>query len=213
MGKKQVVKKQVEKKPRVRRSNYEKQVIKDINQLNYNIRRRLKNVEKHEVTSQYSKIKNKFVKLDKSVANKTIDQLEKLRNKLRYMNSLKSTSVKGMKKAKKSEDKANEIAEEIQRKANIKPTENAYKDTKSIRDMINEIYNRLLEEGAWWEKGYASQVRRDIIDLLLDFNLPPDYIYGYIKDKLDRLYENGDDYYGIYDDPIGIDYDSDQFDD
>lgn len=207
MAKKQVVKQQVEKKPRVRRSSYEKQVIKEINQLNYNIRRRLVNVEKHEVTSQYSKIKNKFVKLDKSVANKTIDQLEKLRNKLRYMNSLKSTSVKGMKKAKKAEDKANEIFEEIQRKAKIKPTENAYKDTKEIRDIINEIYDRLLEEGGWWEKGYGSQVRQDIQDLLTDWNMPPDEIYKYLKKKLDDLYVNGGNYYGIYD-PYDIDSDT-----
>lgn len=206
MAKKQVVKQQVEKKPRVR-SSYEKQVIKEINQLNYNIRRRLVNVEKHEVTSQYSKIKNKFVKLDKSVANKTIDQLEKLRNKLRYMNSLKSTSVKGMKKAKKAEDKANEIFEEIQRKAKIKPTENAYKDTKEIRDIINEIYDRLLEEGGWWEKGYGSQVRQDIQDLLTDWNMPPDEIYKYLKKKLDDLYVNGGNYYGIYD-PYDIDSDT-----
>lgn len=206
MAKKQVVKQQVEKKPRVRRSSYEKQVIKEINQLNYNIRRRLKNVEKHEVTSQYSKIKNKFVKLDKSVANKTIDQLEKLRNKLRYMNSLKSTSVKGMKKAKKAEEKADEIFEEIREKAKIKPTDTAYKDTKNIRDVIKEIYNRLLEEGAWWEKGYASQVRQDIQDLLTDWNWTPDEIYKYLKDKLDDLYENGGDYEGVYD-PFDVDDD------
>lgn len=207
MAKKQVVKQQVEKKPRVRRSSYEKQVIKEINQLNYNIRRRLVNVEKHDVTSQYSKIKNKFVKLDKSVANKTIDQLEKLRNKLRYMNSLKSTSVKGMKKAKKAEDKADEIFEEIRKKAKIKPTDTAYKDTKDIRDIIKDIYNRLLEEGAWWEKGYGSQVRQDIQDLLTDWNMPPDEIYKYLKKKLDDLYENGGEYHGIYD-PYDIDSDN-----
>lgn len=207
-----MAKKQVVKKPRVKRSTYEKQVIKEINQLNYNIRRRLVNVEKHEVTSQYYKIKNKFIKLDKSVANKNIDQLEKLRNKLRYVNSLKSTSVKGMKKAKKAEEKADEIFEEIQRKAKIMPTDNAYKDTKEIRNMINDIYNRLLEEGAWWEKGYSSQVRQDIQDLLLDFNLAPEYIFSYIRHKLNVLYENGDDYVSIYEDPIGLDYISVPFD-
>lgn len=210
MAKKQVVKQQVEKKPRVRRSTYEKQVIKEINQLNYNIRRRLVNVEKHEVTSQYSKIKNKFIKLDKSVANKNIDQLEKLRNKLRYMNSLKSTSVKGMKKAKKAEEKADEIFEEIRKKAKIKPTDTAYKDTKDIRDIIKDIYNRLLEEGAWWEKGYGSQVRQDIQDLLTDWNMSPDEIYKYLKKKLDDLYENGGEYHGIYD-PYDIDSDNDLY--
>lgn len=201
MGKKQDVKIQ-----KIKRSAYEKQVIKDINKLNYNIRRRLVNVEKHEVTRRYPKIKESFVKLDKSVGKKTIDQLEKLRNKLRYINSLKSTSVKGMKKAKENEKKADKFYEELRRKAKIKPTDSAYKDTKSLREIIDSIYDRLLEEGAWWEKGYGSAVRQDIRDLLTDWNMSEDEIYKYMKNKLDNLYETGEDYI-TYEDEFKIPYD------
>lgn len=201
MGKKQDVKIQ-----KIKRSAYEKQVIKDINKLNYNIRRRLVNVEKHEVTRRYPKIKESFVKLDKSVGKKTIDQLEKLRNKLRYINSLKSTSVKGMKKAKENEKKADKFYEELRRKAKIKPTDSAYKDTKSLREIIDSIYDRLLEEGAWWEKGYGSSVRQDIRDLLTDWNMSEDEIYKYMKNKLDNLYETGEDYI-TYEDEFKIPYD------
>lgn len=197
---------------RIKRTTYEKQVIKDINKLNYNIRRRLKNVEKHEITKQYQTIKNKFEKLDKSVYKKNIEQLEKLRNKLRYMNSLKSTSVKGMKKAKKAEKKAEEMAEDLREKAGIKPTDNAYKDTKDIRDIIMGIYNRLVEESGWWERGYKSQVREDITTLLFDYDLSSDEVLEYMRKKLKDLYESDDDTYTSVDDEWNIKY-KDYFDD
>ncbi len=189
---KQRVKTQSSKHVKVKRTVYEKQVIKEINQLNYNIRRRLVNVEKHDTTAQYSTIKNKFVKLDKSVAGKSAEALERLRNKLRYLNSLKSTSVKGMKKAKKAEKKAEEYFEDLREKAGIKPTDSAYNDTKDIRNLINEIYNKLLEEGGWWEKGYSSAVRGDIETMLTSWYASPEEIIDYLRKKLDHLYETGE---------------------
>lgn len=170
--------------PKAFRSQKEKEIQSDIFKLRHNISRRLTRIEKSGTYTQYyEKIKSDYEQLLYTTKGLDISQLRTLRQELRYINSLKSTTIKGSKETIINQEKLKDLYKDIEQKSLLQ-------DKDALKDeikKINALYNRLVEENGIWEK-FKYQIKEDISYLKYNRNMSEVEIYETIKRKLDDLY-------------------------
>lgn len=174
--------------PKAFRSELEKTIQSDIFKLRHNISRRLARIEKSGTHTQYyEKIKSDYEKLLYTTKGLDLSQLRNLRQELRYINSLKSTTIKGTKETIVNQEKLKDLYKDIEQRS-------LSQDKDALKNEIKQIdvlYNRLVEENGIWEK-FRYQIKEDISYLKYNRNMSEVEIYETLKTKLDNLYREYD---------------------
>lgn len=166
-----------------KRTETEKRLIKDIQNLKRNIERRFKTIEKRGLSSPSIEIyrykgkdkkliyNNKLLELkgryyDTSVRGKSLSKLQTIFNRLKYINGLKTSNYKG------AEHYSNVVSPLLER---------VFED-KETSSKIIEIYNKYVNENA-----YSENFKYDIWENILE-NI--DKSDEEIRDSIDNLYND-----------------------
>ena len=150
----------------------EKNLIKDINNLKRNIERRFFNIEKRGLYSpslekykyqvgrkdyEYDEnlLKNKKRFYDASVKGKNVTQLQTIYNRLKYINDLKTSTLKG---AKKFQEKVEPLLNKVFKHDYYEKGED---DKKIYRNKVFELYGKFVDE-----KFLLEKFRYEILDYI-----------------------------------------------
>ena len=167
-----------------------KALKKEIKRLSTNLVRRFSNIKRiyGESPALYSWQK---ANIDYKVSNKNEKELKAILNNLKYFNSLKTSSVKGVKRYL-------ETFGEIQNVLQQFPVE--------TKNMFFEIYNKMVEENHLIEK-YKYEVFNTIADLMVFGIKDEEKIMTEIRDLFDELYAESQ---GVSHKGISLDYEDTQ---
>lgn len=181
-----------------KRTIEEKSIISEIRNTNKIINKRLINIKQTSKLSTFTdKISNEMKSYKgKNISQLSIRKLRVLRNRLKYVNKLKSTTKKGNNKNVKREDNYKKRLQNIIDK--MTPDELKDKITRNdngavidvaneILDKIENLYNKLCEEFGLWDK-FKYEILEDMQTLVL-CGYSDDEILQMMQDKLDILYE------------------------
>lgn len=145
-----------------KRTEFEKELIKDIRRLDYNVRRRLSTISKKNLGVPF-RAQQLYDSLGKiTVKGKTYKQLADLKASLGYINLLKTSTVKGA----------------------LNLLKYNYLYTSVDTNKMFEIYNKLVHENY-----LAITYKYEVQDLIYDYVSSGNTDYGEIKEAIDKLYE------------------------
>lgn len=148
-----------------------KNIKKEIKRLSTNLVRRFSNIEKRFGASPALHSWQK-ANLDLKISGKSKKELNELLNNLRYFNSLKTSSVKGVKHYLATFGSIQDTLQQISPEA---------------KNMFFEIYNKMVEENHLIEK-YKYQVFNLITDLMVFGIKDEQKIMKEIRELFDELY-------------------------
>ena len=181
------------------RTSKQKSLISEINKYKRDINKRLKDIKR---TNKMSSFTSKIASEMQPFKNKNISKLNErkltiLRNRLKYVNNLKSTTEQGNIRALKREENYKKRLDKVINKIR---SQNPYEDkvtrndsgavvdvAREVLEKVESLYNKLVEENGIWEK-FRYEIIEDLQTLVLT-GYNDDEILSMMDEKIQSQYE------------------------